>query len=108
MELELSTYFRFLLALIFVLALIGILSWVARRYGILRGTARPTPGKRRLEVVEITPIDSKRRLVLLRRDDTEHLILMSPTNELVVETGITPPPRSDNPSSPIFAKGTSE
>ena len=108
MEMELSTYFPFLLALIFVLALIGILSWIARRYGVLRGTVRPTPGKRRLEVVEITPIDSKRRLVLLRRDHTEHLILMSPTNELVVETGIIPPPRSDNPPNNIATKGISE
>ncbi|MBK18599.1 MAG: hypothetical protein CMM52_07165 [Rhodospirillaceae bacterium] len=88
---EVTTYFRFLLALIFVLGLIGLLAWAARRYGVLRGTVRPAPGARRLEVVEIAPIDSKRRLLLLRRDTMEHLILMSPTNELVIETGIEPP-----------------
>ena len=93
MEMEVSTYFRFLLALIFVLAIIGILAWIARRYGVLKGTVRPASGERRLEVIEVAPIDSKRRLLLLRRDNTEHLILMSPTNELVVEKGITPPPR---------------
>ncbi len=91
MEMEVSTCFRFLLALIFVLALIGILAWIARRYGVLKGTVRPASGERRLEVIEVAPIDSKRRLLLLRRDNTEHLILMSPTNELVVEKGITRP-----------------
>jgi flagellar protein FliO/FliZ len=108
MDLEPTTYFRFLLALVFVLALIGLLAWIARRYGVLRGTVRPAAGQRRLEVIEVVPIDSKRRLLLLRRDDTEHLILMSPTNELVVETGITPPPRSGDATSPLATKGTSQ
>lgn len=107
MEMEFSTYFRFLLALIFVLALIGILAWVARRYSSLKGTVRPAAGERRLEVVEIAPIDSKRRLLLLRRDNIEHLILMSPTNELVVETGIIPSTNSDKPAHPARIKGTS-
>ncbi|NKB20099.1 MAG: hypothetical protein GKS01_06080 [Alphaproteobacteria bacterium] len=107
MELEVSTYFRFLLALIFVLALIGLLAWVARRYGALRGTVRPVAGERRLEVVEIAPVDSKRRLLLLRRDDTEHLILISPTSELVVEMGITPSPESVDTARSQLAKDPS-
>lgn len=91
---EFSTYFRFLVALVFVLALIGLIAWAARRSGFLGGAIRPRSGDRRLEVVEIAPVDSKRRLLLLRRDGTEHLVLLGTTNDLVIETGIAAPPRA--------------
>lgn len=89
---EITTYFRFLLALVFVLALIGLIAWAARRFGFLRGAARPRSGNRRLEVVEIAPVDSRRRLVLLRRDRTEHLVLLGTTGDTVIETGIAAQP----------------
>jgi flagellar protein FliO/FliZ len=34
------------------------------------------------------PIDGKRRLVLLRRDGTEHLVLLGPDSALLIERGI--------------------
>jgi flagellar protein FliO/FliZ len=92
---EYSIYFRFLLALIFVVGLIGLIAWGVRRVGVMRGTIRPKAGARRIEVVEIAPIDAKRRLLLVRRDGTEHLILLSTTGELLIEGGITDgPPHS--------------
>ncbi|MBT3557182.1 MAG: FliO/MopB family protein [Rhodospirillales bacterium] len=76
------------LALIFVLGLIGVVAVVARRLGL--GVPTPTlrTKNKRVTVVEVTIIDSKRRLVLVRRDDQEHLILLGATTEQVVETGI--------------------
>jgi flagellar protein FliO/FliZ len=47
-------------------------------------------GDRRLSVVEITPIDARRRLVLVRRDDREHLLLLGIGQDLVIEAGIEP------------------
>lgn len=85
---DFETYFRFVLALVFVLALIGAIAWLARRFGVLRGTMRPRGASRRLEVVEVAPIDAKRRLVLVRRDGTEHLVLIGVNSELLVESGI--------------------
>ncbi len=86
---ELTTYLRFLVVLVFVLALIGLLAYILRRLGLgPRVTA--SGGKRRLSVVEISPLDGKRKLVLVRRDDREHLLLLGATGELVVETGIPP------------------
>ena len=38
-----------------------------------------------------TAVDAKRRLVLVRRDDVEHLILLGPASDLVVERGIAMP-----------------
>jgi flagellar protein FliO/FliZ len=90
---EFSDYMRFVIALAFVLALIAILSWAVRRYGVAgRATARR--GKsRRLQIVEILAIDSRRRVVLLRRDETEHLVLLGSGNDLVIESGLETPAR---------------
>lgn len=78
---------RFMLSFVVVIGLLGGLAWVLRRYGTGRITA--AAGKGRLGVVEVAIVDAKRRLVLLRRDNVEHLILLSPTAETVVEAGIT-------------------
>jgi flagellar protein FliO/FliZ len=40
--------------------------------------------------VEALSIDARRRLVIIRRDDREHLILLGPESEQVIETGIMP------------------
>jgi flagellar protein FliO/FliZ len=83
---NLDSYTRFLVSLVFVLALIALFAWLLRRFG---PTTRLKPrGLRRLSVVEIVPIDARRRLVLLRRDDTEHLVLLGASQDLVIETGI--------------------
>ncbi len=85
---EFESYLRFLLALVFVLALIGGLAAVARRFGF--GYRRPQArGKdRRLSIIEVMPVDAKRRLMLVRRDATEHLILLGAGPDVVVERGI--------------------
>ena len=86
---EAMDYFRFLLALVFVLGLIGVLTTLARRAGLGFPVAAIKPGgKRRLSVVEVTAVDGRRRMVLVRRDDVEHLLLISPTSETVIERGI--------------------
>ena len=83
----LDTYIQFALALVFVIALIGVLTAVARRAGL--GYGVPTKGgQRRLAIAEIMPLDAKRRLVLVRRDATEHLVILGPGGETVVERGI--------------------
>lgn len=88
-------YFRFVLALAFVLALIGLMAWLARRFGF--GVPPRLPGQaRRLKVVESLAVDARRRLVLVRRDTTEHLLLLGGANELTIETGIRPPADKDS------------
>jgi len=84
----LDTYFRFLLALVFVLALIGGCAWLAKRFGF--GNRLPTIRSRnaRLSIVEIQSLDARRKLILVRRDDVEHLLVLGATGETVVETNI--------------------
>lgn len=89
---DLATLLRFAVALVTVLLLIVALGWVLRRYG--PGGAGPKGSGRRIGVLESASVDAKRRLVLIRRDGVEHLLLLSPSQETVVETGISPPPEA--------------
>lgn len=83
-------YLRFLAALIFVLGLIGLLYWLVRRYAAhsLGSFGMSGSGGGRLQVVESRPIDPRHRLVLVRRDSVEHLLLLGTEGDLVVERGI--------------------
>ena len=65
---ETESYLRFVLALAFVLGLIGLLAMLAKRFNLGFPTPMKTGRDRRLAVIEVAPIDSRRRLVLLRRD----------------------------------------
>jgi flagellar protein FliO/FliZ len=77
----------YLMALLFVLALIGLAALAAKRFGLAR-TGTPAGGKRRIAVVDALAIDGKRRLLLVRRDDVEHLILLGATTETLIESRI--------------------
>jgi flagellar protein FliO/FliZ len=79
-----DTYWRFFLALAFVVLLIGACAWLARRFG-LAGRFVVAGGRRRLAVIEVLPLDGRRRLVLLRRDEAEHLVLLGQHTDLVIE-----------------------
>ncbi|HEY0283293.1 MAG TPA: flagellar biosynthetic protein FliO [Rhizomicrobium sp.] len=81
---------RYVGALLLVLGLIGVAGLAARRFG-LPGLARPASA-RRLKVVESLMVSPRQRLVLLRRDDVEHLVMLCPDGATVVEASITPPP----------------
>ena len=86
---EIESYFRFLLALIFVLGLIGAAALVARRV-FMGARFMPKGGKAsRLSVEEVLPIDARRRLLLVRRDRQEHLILLGSSQDLLIENVAT-------------------
>lgn len=87
---DLSQLGRFVAALVFVLSLMFGLSIAMRRINEKRGSLMKS-SKRRLHIVEIMPLDSRRRAVLLRRDDREHLVILGGNGETVIETGIESP-----------------
>jgi hypothetical protein len=84
-------FWTFMLAILAVLS-VGILVFV-RAY--LTGSSpsallfRPRTA-RRLEVIEQASLDNRRKLVLIRRDDVEHLLMTGGPVDVVVETGINP------------------
>jgi len=84
---ELHDYIRFVAALAFVLGLMGGLALILKRINL--GAMGINPGaKRRLKIIEILPLDARRKAVLLSRDDAEHLVILGGTSETVVETNI--------------------
>lgn len=87
-------YLQFVLALIFVLGLIGLGAVVLRRFGpggLAYGRGRSGAG-RRLHLIETLPLDARHRLVLLRRDDKEHLVLLGHDSDTLIEAGLDAEP----------------
>ncbi len=88
-------YLRSVAALALVIGLILGGLWLVRRFGLgaMTGLAG---GGRRLKVIESLPVDGRHRLVLVRRDGHEHLLLIGASSALVVESAILsteiPPP----------------
>ena len=85
-----ATIIQFILALGFVIALLFAFAYGAKRFGFIpRITINSDKAnERRLNVVEILPIDAKRRLLLIRRDDKEHLIMLGTESDLLIERNI--------------------
>jgi len=79
---------RWFAGLATVVGLIGLAALGLRRFGASIGLAAPGGHARRLQVAETVALDPRRRLVLVRRDDTEHLILLGGERETVVESHI--------------------
>jgi flagellar protein FliO/FliZ len=79
-----ESYLRFILALLLVLGLLALAAFLLRRSGLGPKMSR----SRRLAALESLPLDPRHRLVLVRRDDVEHLLLLGPQGDLVVEGNI--------------------
>ena len=84
---DLVLILKFISAFVFVIALMFLFSWVLKRMG-LSNSSLSNAVKRRLSVVEFISVDHRRKLVLVRCDDKEHLLLLGAQSETVVETNI--------------------
>ena len=80
---------RVLLAFLVVAILIGMFGWLVRRFGSERLGAASTRGRQpRLAVIDAATVDGRRRLILIRRDNVEHLLMIGGPTDLVVEPNI--------------------
>jgi flagellar biogenesis protein FliO len=79
----------FVLAFVAVLALIGVAAWLVRRFaGNRLGTNTNRGRMPRLAVIDAAAVDGRRRLVLVRRDNIEHLLMIGGPSDIVVESNI--------------------
>ncbi len=82
----------YLLLIVLIAAALIAAALVVRGYlnggSPMHGFFGPKPDKR-LDVVDHQSIDGRRRLVLVRRDDVEHLIMTGGPVDVVIETGIS-------------------
>jgi len=84
-----QTPLTFFFAFVIVLALIGLAAWLVRRFaGNRLGTAASRGRLPRLAVVDAAAVDGRRRLVLVRRDNVEHLLMIGGPSDIVVEPNI--------------------
>lgn len=96
---------RLLIAFTTVIGLIAALGFVLK-YISMRGLnfsslslTGVTPRPRRIQVMESLMIDAQRKCVILRCDDREHLLLLGPTQDIVVATNLSVPPSPPESSS---------
>src|SRR5262245_57916316 len=79
----------FFFAFVAGLALIGVAAWLVRRFASNRLGANPNRGRMpRLAVIDAAAVDGRRRLVLVRRDNIEHLLMIGGPTDIVVEQNI--------------------
>jgi hypothetical protein len=77
-------------AFLFAFALIALIAWAFKTFVL---TGRSGPGllrgrDRGLGVVETASVDGHRKLILIRRDTVEHLIMTGGPVDVLIETGI--------------------
>jgi hypothetical protein len=86
----------FVIAFIVVLALIAGTAWLVRRFaGNRLGTTANRGRMPRLAVIDAAAVDGRRRLVLVRRDNVEHLLMIGGPSDIVVEPNIVRAPGRD-------------
>ena len=77
------------ISLILLVGVCGLGFWFARQSLGMGGMPLFTQKPRRLGLVESTAIDSRRRLLLIRRDNVEHLIMTGGPIDVIIESGIS-------------------
>jgi hypothetical protein len=89
---EASPAIQYLIAFVIILGLVTLFGLVLRRVTsarlMLPGQDRGRSRQPRLGVVDIYDLDRQRQLILLRRDNVEHLLLIGGPNDVVIETNI--------------------
>ncbi|MES2983778.1 MAG: flagellar biosynthetic protein FliO [Pseudomonadota bacterium] len=83
---ELADYSRFVFALIFVVGLIWLVAYIAKRTGLDKRMRGVTGQRGRLAVVDVLYLDPKRKLTLVRADNREYVLLISGDRAQLIDT----------------------
>ncbi|WP_068085660.1 flagellar biosynthetic protein FliO [Polycladidibacter stylochi] len=94
-----ATVFTAIISLAFVVALIAIIVPFLKRFArtSYKGYRNRQP---RIAIMDATDVDARRRLLLIRRDNVEHLILVGGQTDIVVEPNIV---RAMQPAATVKA-----
>jgi flagellar protein FliO/FliZ len=80
---------KMLFAFIVVFGLLALALWLVRRFSGERLSSAATRGRQpRLAVIDAATVDGRRRLLLIRRDNVEHLLMIGGPTDVVVEQNI--------------------
>jgi flagellar protein FliO/FliZ len=90
-----SSVAQYLIAFSVVLALLAAFGYAARRWMQEKSRIvlpeRRNGQKPRISVLDVYDLDARRQLVLLRRDNVEHLLLIGGTSDVLIESHILRP-----------------
>src|ERR1700675_2515946 len=80
---------KMLFAFIVVFGVLALALWLARRFSGERLSNASTRGRQpRLAVIDAATDDGRRRLILIRRDNVEHLLMVGGPTDVVIEPNI--------------------
>jgi flagellar protein FliO/FliZ len=85
---DLSTIGQLVVAFVVVFILIFLAFWLLRRFGGTRIGGASRGRQPRLAVIDAAAVDGRRRLVLIRRDNVEHLVMIGGPTDVVIEQNI--------------------
>ena len=83
---DLSDYTRFIFAFAFVIGLIWAVAKAARTLGLDKKLRGITGAQGRLQLLDVLFLDPKRKVVLLRADARDYVLLLSGETALVIDT----------------------
>ena len=79
---------QYVITLVVILALVVLVIWLVRRYAAGNISTSTRGRLPRLAIVDALAVDNRHRLVLIRRDNVEHLVLIGGTTDLLIEPSI--------------------
>jgi flagellar protein FliO/FliZ len=84
-----ASSYKVLFAVVVVVVLLALAFWALRRFASSRLRGAAARGRQpRLAVIDSAAVDGRRRLLLIRRDNVEHLIMIGGPTDVVVEQNI--------------------
>jgi flagellar protein FliO/FliZ len=91
-------------AILFVIALGALMMWAFRTYVSGRASQQGflQPRDKRLGAIETAAVDARRKLLLVRRDDVEHLVMIGGPVDMLIETGIKGRPHLEPPLEDVI------
>ncbi|WP_375459911.1 hypothetical protein [uncultured Enterovirga sp.] len=99
---NLSPAVKYVIAFAIIFAMLVLLALILRRLTGGRMSMSNERGRARqprLGIVDVYDLDRQRQLILLRRDNVEHLLLVGGPNDVVVETNIVRVPGARIPAA---------
>src|SRR3954451_17240427 len=89
---EASPLVNYLIAFVVIFAVLALAALAIRRFTgdhlAMNGQDRNRARQPRLGIVDVYDLARQRQLILLRRDNVEHLLLIGGPNDVVIETNI--------------------
>ena len=101
---EVSPVIQYVIAFAIIAILLALFAIVLKRIGGKRfamGSERGRGRQPRLGIVDVYDLDRQRQLVLLRRDNVEHLVMLGGPNDCVIESNIVRAPHGRTAAPPV-------